>query len=992
MRLSKVPLVDARSSFFHAFAVRTDQASTWLGRLESLCVAVGASMIRRLVTGGPQTCDEKANARWLRDPLLRRVCLSSVRKGAALAADDSTAIVASSPEGTTKHSGSAQIGGDLFFVSAARSPQASLEEQLRGRFRRKEACALSAAMKRVVLEDRGRDEGTNEAVWATAAAVLHHSGLTGEAERVAKAEVEGGEIPPAASDTGGAKGRRKISPALVQAWRSAQQARLWLEGDELPGGEQSLLVSRAAFLLCLTPWASMKVEAADDRPRIVLQQTASATELVLKFLLRPYGACLPLSGHGGDGEASPKDNAVKSTEDPQVGEPSTLLRVIEQRVIRARARAQGFWLAERLLNGVGSERSTREALRAIADGLAAACLAGADFTIAKDGISVENVSRSGDMSSAVDGDDVLDVKRLHFMSGVELCDARSKSKLIESVARFLKQCSSVVRRNLCVGVGLDRSALTYPASDRRAVLVYALCAVCMDYGWEDHDLLQSSQLLPLMSRLMDDAEPAVAAAASEVLQALYRAARMTGGKAVWRGSTTPFQSSFCGTIRRKLQMVASGLKKKKSLVTADIAPESSPIVPLENTLIPLRSDQAGLVVPHYPIGAQHSLSLWVFIPQTSAVRDREQPADPTGSTASTDPSSYVVVEGARCVVQISPSLSSEEVGVLNAGDTIKVAPPEPRWARHPLVTEGRRVRLTSPIKGYTSVYTAGGSSLLELRSTQSRRSACDSNLDERVVTSNVAHVAANTSRGAEEEARLPRTLFWPVSHEQKEAVPKPRSSEPGLRADRTGGVGQCDMVLPERAPPLRTAPSFAGGILVLKGNQVLLGQSEAPCSWTQFGLEVTTTGALRYFVGEGGVAEAAVTSHEGSLFGAMDRHGDELGVNRDRARRPGDKGTLSGWFHVAVVQDQLDVSLFVNGRQCGHGALPRHLLKPSHPQYRTAVRQVESAHPYPQATDECWFVHIPGATRVTVRFDPRSKTKLDPDFVRFYKDRTKTQV
>ncbi|CAM9282574.1 unnamed protein product, partial [Sphacelaria rigidula] len=92
------------------------------------------------------------------------------------------------------------------------------------------------------------------------------------------------------------------------------------------------------------------------------------------------------------------------------------------------------------------------------------------------------------------------------------------------------------------------------------------------------------------------------------------------------------------------------------------------------------------------------------------------------------------------------------------------------------------------------------------------------------------------------------------------------------------------------------------------------------------------------------------------------------------------------------VQDSSDVRLFLNGQSCGSGQLPPYLIRRSGPDYRVSVKEVESAHPYPNSADDFWEVHIPGAISVTVRFDPKSKTEPDYDFVRFYKDDTRTQT
>lgn len=220
-----------------------------------------------------------------------------------------------------------------------------------------------------------------------------------------------------------------------------------------------------------------------------------------------------------------------------------------------------------------------------------------------------------------------------------------------------------------------------------------------------------------------------------------------------------------------------------------------------------------------------------------------------------------------------------------------------------------------------------------------------------------------------------------------EARPRPCS---GQTVTKDGEETRRGCTLLERATPSISRSRSAGGILVFKGNEVLLGEDEEPCSWTRLGIEATPRGALRYFVGEGGQSEVEVASPDGTLFDA-EHDREDGGGNGGDAVNGGDK-PAPGWRHVAVVKNQSDVLLFVDGRCCGEGSLPQHLLWPTRPQQRTTVREVESSHPYPNSADEYWLVHVPGATRVTVRFDPKSKTEPEYDFVRFYKDRTRTEV
>ncbi|CAM9999475.1 unnamed protein product, partial [Discosporangium mesarthrocarpum] len=247
----------------------------------------------------------------------------------------------------------------------------------------------------------------------------------------------------------------------------------------------------------------------------------------------------------------------------------------------------------------------------------------------------------------------------------------------------------------------------------------------------------------------------------------------------------------------------------------------------------------------------------------------------------------------------------------------------------------------------------------------------------------------------------------------------------------------------------------AGGLLWFKGNERLLSEEEAAWSWNWVGLEVTDLGGLRYFVGEGANREAVVETPPGLLFSTegelfhSDCRGGRDGVQGERGApregpvklcgmgsTPSDSGSGGGagvaavldasglphgeegasvrgstggsaegswrgrskeggagaWSHVAVVQDGTKVSLYVDGEARGMGSLPRHLLRPSRPESRVTIKEVESAHPYPESTDSFWKVCIPGASHITIRFDPKTRTEPMFDYLRFYKDHTRTQT
>lgn len=577
-------------------------ASAWLARLERLCAALGASMIHRLVMGPPQALEEEANARWLLHPLLGHAEVDSGREDADRqgkawpALDDAAAPVPPQSEAETTLSGLDVLprdsrGDDRVGVSARGY---TFAQYLCRRPASRESRALSAAMKRVVLEDRGGNQDINDAVWAVTITIVHHADVAGDAADVVRAELARAS-DKAENKDGAAGASSSLSPVLVRAWRSAQMARAHLTSAALSSDARALLLRRAYFLLFLKPWVSTRrgrgstaVEGAYDAGVALALRTS---ELVLQCLLGP-AAMTTRDGGNSDGNGVVRVNdGVEPGLSWREEDLGALLRVIEAQSERAMSRARGLSLAVRLLDGTGSDRAAADVLRAVTGGLRARWpprLETSSSETADENEAVREENREED----------YDARRFHFMLGVECCDSRSKSVLLESTTGFLRQCS------LVLGQGKrsrGRGATVGGCLARRSVLVHALVAAAMDYEWDDNDILQRSQLLPRISSLVDDADRCVAAAASTAVRAVYRCAvpehsvtkdwasrgqsASGGGKTAGGGitgefpagggdtvrlkgpierlesktasSSTPFQKSFFAAIRRKLQDMAA---------------------------------------------------------------------------------------------------------------------------------------------------------------------------------------------------------------------------------------------------------------------------------------------------------------------------------------------------------------------------------------------------------------------------------------------------
>lgn len=550
-----------------------------------------------MVVGEPRTAQEEANAQWLVHPLLLHAEVISGRRERLGVQQDHSLAMCDTPLTTPPQSrarGELSKEGVLSrklsqgdgWVGASLNPSAFVH-QLSMNPSSRESRALSRAMRRVVLQDRGGDPETNVVVWSVALAAAYHAGLAGELAEVARAEINCTENKFTAERMADSGAPMNPSPALVRAWRSAQTTRV-----RLTSGTRALVLQRALFLLFLEPWVSMRrVKGRFGSLRDAsVAHALQGSELVLECLLSPGETASARDSGGGVNGA--EDRCAAHNVDAREADPSGLLHIIDARSERATTRARGFELAAQLLDGTSSDRATAEVLRAVADGLLQAgsqrlepiSPEGKSTHQAVDKCARERLNEERETTGVLlppaqfAGEDFgpaeLDAGRLHFMPGTECCDPKCKLALVESVAEFLSQCSIVLGQERIGGRGPAGNRLTRPF-----VLVHALRAVSMDYEFHDHDLIQRSQLFPPIARLVDDTDRSVAAEASKALQAVYRCAvpaergmsdatweRVGEGpdctsqwKSTRDGSGTPFQVSFFGTVRSMLERTAEAI-------------------------------------------------------------------------------------------------------------------------------------------------------------------------------------------------------------------------------------------------------------------------------------------------------------------------------------------------------------------------------------------------------------------------------------------------
>ncbi|ETL24524.1 hypothetical protein L916_21469, partial [Phytophthora nicotianae] len=150
-----------------------------------------------------------------------------------------------------------------------------------------------------------------------------------------------------------------------------------------------------------------------------------------------------------------------------------------------------------------------------------------------------------------------------------------------------------------------------------------------------------------------------------------------------------------------------------------------------------------------------------------------------------------------------------------------------------------------------------------------------------------------------------------------------------------------------------------GGAIFFKGNTNMIKDTAAAKPWSHFGLFLTDSRMLVYKI--------ACGSDKESVF--------ETDYELDADQ----------WSHVAIVQDGDTLRVYVNGSMVSQHLLESFLVMNANVNPAESAI-IESAHPLEDSIDEYCPVHIPGAVKIRLTFDPLCDIDSSTGFVRFYKD------
>jgi hypothetical protein len=162
--------------------------------------------------------------------------------------------------------------------------------------------------------------------------------------------------------------------------------------------------------------------------------------------------------------------------------------------------------------------------------------------------------------------------------------------------------------------------------------------------------------------------------------------------------------------------------------------------------------------------------------------------------------------------------------------------------------------------------------------------------------------------------------------------------------------GVCEVILVDEG---------AGGVIFYKGNRNLVYDTPLATPWSHFGLFLDDKKQLSYRISCGPEKEAVYESAHSLVTNV--------------------------WSHVCITQEEEALKFFVNGSLVSQHALDTFLLMDGGVN-ASESKIVESPHPYSESVDQYWPVHIPGASKIRVVFDPLSDIPRANGFVRFYKN------
>ncbi|DAZ99415.1 TPA: hypothetical protein N0F65_004048 [Lagenidium giganteum] len=150
-----------------------------------------------------------------------------------------------------------------------------------------------------------------------------------------------------------------------------------------------------------------------------------------------------------------------------------------------------------------------------------------------------------------------------------------------------------------------------------------------------------------------------------------------------------------------------------------------------------------------------------------------------------------------------------------------------------------------------------------------------------------------------------------------------------------------------------------GGTIFFKGNKNLTQGTALATPWSYFALFMNDKRQLSYKIA--------------------------CGAEKDTIYHTNHELEPDTWTHVAIVQEEDALKFYIDGSLSTQQLLDPFLIMRGNVN-PSQSRIVESVHPYSDSVDQYWPVHVPGAKKLRITFDPLCDIDRSTGFVRFYKN------
>ncbi len=512
-------------------------------------------------------------------------------------------------------------------------------------------------MKARVMEDRGQVEDINKAVYATAAALIKHNGLTAEALALAKGN------------------RDKPSDALIKVWKASQKMRSYFEladvrvvqsvGSSVDNPllrNPSVSSSKPAAPAAAAPAPEKKKEAEDDddmppleMPSLVrvpslysgagadaVRGAAQAVVARCLFLVRidlegddslPAAPALVRKPSSGwklaaklvtqkqkSGRSLTEDNKSEDKWHAVVGAAqitNKLKEMLSYRRMAAQRKDGEATITERVLNFVQSNVVVEhlEEVRKIRDVRCDQRAAGLDLVnrlISADvsPFCVTYLVSCVQLALSEAQNPENAATKVHYLNAIEGCSPTNYGAIASSFSNFIRNNVEFIISTLSKleSAGAEEKGLL------KSAIMSCLRALAFDYDTVSHNILESSRIIPMLESLTRADDKDMRTTAWSLFELLLLRCAGVGSNKVELGEPSDFTNKIVSFLVAELTRVTTAPKQVPQ-PKPDAAEALSKYVPafrlIGDDAVVCDSGSIGLSSPHVPLSLQSSFSLWI---------------------------------------------------------------------------------------------------------------------------------------------------------------------------------------------------------------------------------------------------------------------------------------------------------------------------------------------------------------------------------------------